>query len=50
MAKKKKWYPSEEEMRISRLKLWKRWMLHADPNAFNGWLIMEQSDTVAGGW
>jgi hypothetical protein len=50
MGKKKDWYPSEEEQRNTRLKLWRKWMLHADPGAFNGWLILEQEESVASGW
>lgn len=41
---------SEEQLRISRLKCWKRWMVHADPGCFNGWFVADGSSSVAAGW
>ncbi len=41
---------SDIQFRNSMLKLWKRWMIHGDPGAFNGWLIVDQHNNIAAGW
>ena len=42
--------PTLDQIRESKLKCWKRWMIHADPGCFNGWFITDSSDSVAAGW
>lgn len=42
--------PAERELRNSKLKCWKRWMIHENPGQFDGWLIYFSNQTAAAGW
>lgn len=42
--------PTPEEDRAARLKCWKRWMIHGNANAWDGWWIVQCSESVAAGW
>ena len=42
--------PSEEEIRLSYLKCYKRWMIHIGENKFAGWWITMNTDILAAGW
>lgn len=43
--------PTAEDQRASYLKCWKKWMLHGSaPNSWDGWFIVESSDSLAAGW
>ena len=42
--------PTEEQIRISRLKCWKRWMIHGEMNYWDGWWILFCTESIAAGW